>query len=77
MVRVVGFEPTVSRPQTARDGQLHYTLIFVFGSSDRTRTCDILVNSEALYRLSYTGILGFINLAEQTGFEPAISTVTG
>lgn len=25
-------------------------------SADRTRTCDILVNSEALYQLSYRGI---------------------
>ena len=27
LVWIVGFEPTVSRPQTARDGQLHYIQI--------------------------------------------------
>ncbi len=26
------------------------------GSPGRTRTCDILINSQALYRLSYRGI---------------------
>ncbi len=27
------------------------------GSADRTRTCDILLNREALYQLSYRGML--------------------
>ena len=26
------------------------------GSPGRTRTCDILINSQALYRLSYRGV---------------------
>ena len=30
---------------------------FIFGSPDRARTCDIMINSHALYRLSYRGIL--------------------
>ena len=29
---------------------------FVYGSPDMTRTCDPLVNSQLLYRLSYRGI---------------------
>lgn len=28
----------------------------IFGSPDMTRTCDPLVNSQLLYRLSYRGI---------------------
>ena len=28
---------------------------FVFGSPNRARTCDIMINSHALYRLSYRG----------------------
>ena len=31
---------------------------FVYGSPDMTRTCDPLVNSQLLYRLSYPGTRG-------------------
>ena len=30
-----------------------------FGSPNRARTCDIMINSHALYRLSYRGILNY------------------
>ena len=36
------------------------------GSSNRARTCDNLINSQVLYRLSYRGILG-----STAGLEPA------
>ena len=40
-------------PQLAMGGSPDY---FKIGSSNRTRTCDILINSQTLYRLSYRGI---------------------
>ena len=42
-----------------------------FGSAGRVRTCDILVNSEALYQLSYSRKL----LVRDEGFEPSASAV--
>ncbi len=30
--------------------------VFVFGSSNRTRTCGPLINSQLLYQLSYRGL---------------------
>ncbi len=36
------------------------------GAGDRSRTCDILITSEALYQLSYTGI---VRAATRTGTD--------
>ena len=43
------------------------------GAAGRNRTADTRIFSPLLYRLSYRGNL----MAEATGFEPAISYVTG
>jgi hypothetical protein len=32
---------------------------YCYGSRSRTRTCDRVVNSHQLYRLSYPGMIGF------------------
>ncbi len=33
----------------------------LYGSPDRTRTCDLMINSHPLYRLSYRGMLRILN----------------
>ncbi len=43
------------------------------GADDRTRTGDPILTMDVLYLLSYIGKL----MAELTGFEPAVSGVTG
>src|SRR5690554_4542131 len=40
------------------------------GSRSRTRTCDPMINSHLLYRLSYPGIVGKL-MAPRAGLEPA------
>ncbi len=47
------------------------------GGSGRNRTADTRIFSPLLYRLSYRALLNFRLMAEPTGFEPAISCVTG
>ena len=39
-----------------RSNQLSYSPRQFSGSSDRTRTCDLTINSRVLYQLSYRGI---------------------
>ena len=36
-----------------------YLIVSLFGSSSKARTCDITVNSRALYQLSYWGMFNF------------------
>jgi hypothetical protein len=45
---------------TTREPHLNY--IFKYGARDRSRTRDILITSEALYQLSYSGST-FFNLS--------------
>ena len=47
------------------------------GGSGRNRTADTRIFSPLLYRLSYRAYYSFIKMAELTGFEPAVSCVTG
>lgn len=37
------------------------------GSEGRDRTCDVLVNSQALYQLSYLGMVGAAGIEPATG----------
>jgi hypothetical protein len=53
MARPRGFEPSVARLRGERPD---LTRRRARGSQGRARTCDHLVNSEALYRLSYLGM---------------------
>jgi hypothetical protein len=75
----MGFEPT-SAGATIRcvNPFATATIINKHGASDRNRTRDLLITSQLLYLLSYAGnILEVIKMAELTGFEPAVSCVTG
>lgn len=69
MAGVVGFEPTDAGVKVPCLNRLGYTPTISLvkkrsfrcgksknGSSDGTRTCDILINSQTLYQLSYRGI---------------------
>ena len=44
----------------------------LFGSPNRARTCDIMINSHALYRLSYRGILSFSRTVMRTSLHRRI-----
>ena len=73
---VVGFEPT-------HDGVRVRCLTawrYPYGSWSRVRTCDIVINSHALYRLSYSGIYStssrmILTMERKTGLEPATPTL--
>ena len=50
------------------------------GAGDGTRTRDLLITSQLLYQLSYTGNLlqnAILEMATQKGLEPSTSSVTG
>ncbi len=67
-----GFEPLISALTTRRLRPLTDGTV-LYGAAGRNRTADTRIFSPLLYRLSYRGML----MAEATGFEPAISYVTG
>ena len=48
-----------------------FQIRFQASSPNRTRTCDILVNSQTLYQLSYKRIM------TPAGLEPSISVLKG
>lgn len=58
VARVMGLEPTTFRVTGGRSNQteLQPLLMRENGSSGRTRTCDLTINSRVLYQLSYRGI---------------------
>ena len=60
MAGVVGLEPTNAGVKVPCLNRLGYTPItpgvLKIGSSSRIRTCDSLINSQVLYRLSYRGM---------------------
>lgn len=77
----MGFAPTTSRVTGGRSDYLSYSSKRIFGSSPlrgeakigssgRTRTCDLTINSRLLYQLSYRGMYvnigGFPNLIIQS-----------
>ena len=57
--------------------ELHRHIMMQNGGSGRNRTADTRIFSPLLYQLSYRARLDLIKVAELTGFEPAISCVTG
>ena len=52
MVAATGFEPILNEPESFVL-PLHHAAI---GSSGRTRTCDLVINSHSIYQLIYAGI---------------------
>ena len=51
----------------------HSVRSFLFGSPDRAWTCDIMINSHALYRLSYRGICVGLALSSRTASSRVFS----
>ena len=49
-------QPYFSKTYPQRGGRTWEAKFVVFGSPTRTRTTDILINSQTLYQLSYRGI---------------------
>ena len=54
LVEVAGFEPAAFWSRTKRATKLRYTS--VTGANEGTRTPDLLITNQLLYRLSYIGI---------------------
>ena len=52
-IEVTGFEPATFWSRTKRATKLRYTSN---GANERTRTADLLITNQLLYRLSYTSI---------------------
>jgi hypothetical protein len=80
MERKTGFEPAALA--LARRCSTTELLPLEDGAAGQNRTGDTRIFSPLLYRLSYRGsvcqlILSEDKVAEATGFEPAISCVTG
>ena len=55
LVEVTGFEPAAFWSRTKRATKLRYTSIY--GANEETRTPDLLITNQLLYRLSYIGIV--------------------
>ena len=55
MVEVTGFEPATFWSRTKRATKLRYTSINC-GANEGTRTPDLLITNQLLYRLSYIGV---------------------
>ena len=56
MVEVTGFEPATFWSRTKRATKLRYTSL-LRGANEGTRTPDLLITNQLLYRLSYIGIV--------------------
>ena len=54
MVGVTGFEPTTFWSRTKRATKLRYTS--KYGANEGTRTLDLLITNQLLYRLSHIGV---------------------
>ena len=54
MVEVTGFEPATFWSRTKRATKLRYTS--KDGANEGTRTPDLLITNQLLYRLSYIGV---------------------
>ena len=52
VVEVTGFEPATFWSRTKRATKLRYTS--KYGANEGTRTLDLLITNQLLYRLSYT-----------------------
>ena len=75
MVEGEGFEPSkssITDLQSAPFGHSGTPPTLKNGAGDGTRTRDLLITSQLLYQLSYTG-----KMAIQKGLEPSTSSVTG
>ncbi len=59
MVGVTGFEPATFWSRTKRATKLRYTPSG--GANEETRTPDLLITNQLLYRLSYSSELGYFN----------------
>ena len=65
MVEVAGFEPAAFWSRTKRATKLRYTSK-KNGANEGTRTPDLLITNQLLYRLSYIGTLRIISAKEYT-----------
>ncbi|EAZ84464.1 hypothetical protein BB14905_20885 [Bacillus sp. B14905] len=76
MVEGDGFEPPNPKERIYSPPRLATSLPLQGnnGAGDRSRTHDLLITSQLLYQLSYTGNK---KITVPTGIEPAISCVTG
>ena len=54
LVEVTGFEPATFWSRTKRATKLRYTS--KYGANEGTRTLDLLITNQLLYRLSHIGI---------------------
>ena len=54
VVEVTGFEPATFWSRTKRATKLRYTS--KYGANEGTRTLDLLITNQLLYRLSYIGV---------------------
>ena len=54
MVEVAGFEPAAFWSRTKRATKLRYTS--KYGANEGTRTLDLLITNQLLYRLSHIGV---------------------
>ena len=54
MVEVTGFEPATFWSRTKRATKLRYTS--KYGANEGTRTLDLLITNQLLYRLSHIGV---------------------
>ena len=59
MVEVAGFEPAAFWSRTKRATKLRYTSAENTGANEGTRTPDLLITNQLLYRLSYIGTSAF------------------
>ncbi len=66
MVEVTGFEPATFWSRTKRATKLRYTSMH--GANEGTRTPDLLITNQLLYRLSYIGTSATIIIAKCSPF---------
>ena len=66
LVEVTGFEPATFWSRTKRATKLRYTSMT--GANEGTRTPDLLITNQLLYRLSYIGGSALIIIAKLASF---------
>ena len=69
MVEVTGFEPATFWSRTKRATKLRYTSSS--GANKGTRTPDLLITNQLLYRLSYIGIFSICYYSRSRSVCPA------
>ena len=77
---LTGFEPVAARLWAGRSNLTKLQAPFqARDAANRARTCDIMVNSHALYQLSYGGILqiGFLRSVLMTLFDLKVLFIGG